>query len=99
VVLGRWLYVIGGETTGDVIDGTFERAEIGDDGSLGPFELVPQVALAKPRIEFGTAVVGPWLYVFGGFDGVTQLSTVERVRIAGRCTCCRGRAPGCRSTT
>lgn len=80
VVLGSWLYVVGGESaTGP--DGSFERAEIRADGTLGRFELVTGVALQKARSSFLLAVVGPWLYVLGGYDGSSQTTSVERVRI------------------
>jgi N-acetylneuraminic acid mutarotase len=83
VVLGNYLYVIGGVATGGNHLGNIERAAIRSDGSLGPFELVSGVNLATPRFGHTSAVVGGYLYIFGGQGSVGNgfLNSIERATI------------------
>lgn len=80
-VIGPWLYVIGGASSSSTI-ATVERAPIADDGTLGAFERVG-APMITPREGHGSAVVGDFLYVFGGLNGSTYVRTVERAPILG----------------
>jgi hypothetical protein len=84
VVIGNYLYAVGGMTTGDVeIDSThsIERASINADGSLGAFETIPN-GLVTPRHLAQIAVIGDSLYVAGGTTSTTAGSTVASIEHA-----------------
>jgi Kelch motif len=72
VVLGRYLYLIGG----GVGTTSIERATVNADGSLGPFTAMPELTLVHPRDFHTAAVIGRYLYLLGGGD-----SAVERAEI------------------
>ncbi|MBM3267138.1 MAG: hypothetical protein FJZ01_05755 [Candidatus Sericytochromatia bacterium] len=76
VVIGRYLYVVGGEAAGKL--DTVERAPISTSGELGPFEAVTGVTLGLARAEYGIAAVGNYLYAVAGFGNSGATSTVER---------------------
>lgn len=77
VVVGNWLYVLGGDSQGSL--DSIERAPI-RSGELGPFELVSQ-RLAVARDEHVAHRVGRYVYVFGGIQGPLQLDSIERAEI------------------
>jgi hypothetical protein len=83
VVLGNYLYVIGGSAaTGNVA--RVERAPINPDGTLAPFATVAGVVLTKPRQGHTSVVIGNNLYVIGGISGTTTQQfegSVERATI------------------
>lgn len=66
VVNGRWIYVVGGIEDADAID-TILRAELLDDGSLGPWETAGK--LPAPRSHHAAVAHDGSLYVLGGLDG------------------------------
>jgi hypothetical protein len=77
------LYVLGGRTSVDFSTYTqsVERAHIGADGSLGPFETIG-LTLDVPRGYFKAAVIGRALYVFagvsnGGAQSPTFVATIK----------------------
>lgn len=78
VVIGDYVYVIGGESTSA---NTIERATIRADGTLGPFGAVVGVALMTSRKYHTAAVVGSYLYIIGGMGAGGALSSVERASI------------------
>jgi N-acetylneuraminic acid mutarotase len=78
VVIGNYLYVVGGASTSS---NTVERAAIQADGSLRPFATVPDVALVTPRRRHTAAVIGRYLYIVGGAGAAGTLNTVERAEI------------------
>lgn len=82
VVLGGFLYVIGG-FGGSVPSRltSLERATINVDGTLGPFLIVPGVALNTARNFFSVVATDRYLYVIGGLAGDGQTSEVERATI------------------
>jgi N-acetylneuraminic acid mutarotase len=86
-VIGPYIYLVGGivgDLFGDPQDG-IERATIHPDGSLSAFDTVPGVTLAIPRWDATSAVIGDFVYVFGGFtahDGCC-LTSIERATIHG----------------
>jgi hypothetical protein len=85
--VGNFVYVIGGRNSMASAEPTIERAPINPDGSLGAFAVVNGLSLVKPRYAHSTAVVGKWLYVFGGSggnycnNGLVALASVERAPI------------------
>jgi Kelch motif protein len=83
VVVGKALYVIGGNDGQFGAIGTVERATINSDGSLATFGTVSGVTLVTARQAHTSAVLGNFVYVIGGVDssGVT-LSSIERASIA-----------------
>lgn len=82
VVVGHFLYVIGGLGLGGSLD-TVERAEIAHDGTLGAFSIVPGVKLVQARDSHATVIMGDHIFVIGGRAGGTDLATIERARITG----------------
>jgi hypothetical protein len=75
VVLGRWLYVLGGKT--DIAPvATLARAPVDENGGLGTF--ANSTMLVTPRHGFCTAVIDQSLYIIGGLNaaGVDE-PTVE----------------------
>lgn len=81
VVLGTWLYVIGGEDESGARS-SVERARIAADGSLGPFAVVG-AALVHARAGHQAAVAGERLYVLGGRTGGAASSSVEVAAVSG----------------
>lgn len=79
-VIGHWLYVIGGRDTPTHALKSIERAQINQDGSLGPFAVVGSQLLVA-RYGAATAVRGTTLYVAGGADDTGPLATLEDVPI------------------
>lgn len=82
IVIGNYLYVIGG------FDGSalasVERAPI-SGGAVGIFTLVSGVNLVTARYHMASLVLGNYLYVIGGGNGVSDganpLSSIERAPI------------------
>jgi N-acetylneuraminic acid mutarotase len=79
-VIGHWLYVIGGKDTPTHALKSIERAQINEDGSLGPFALVGS-QLVVARYGAASVVHGTTLYVAGGADDAAPLATLEVVPI------------------
>lgn len=81
VVIGSWLYVLGGAgPTGPLT--SVERAAIQADGSLGSFGRVEGAALTTGRTGHTTAIIGSSLYVIGGVQGDgKKLASLERAAI------------------
>lgn len=79
VVVGSYLYVLGGMDAGFASLNTVERAVINTNGVLGPFVAEPEASLAVPRYGAACQVIGDHLYVMGG-DGDRQ-TTTERAFI------------------
>jgi hypothetical protein len=83
VMLGSFLYVIGGEITGGGKLGSIERAPIRRDGSLGQFAPI-DATLTVPRSGHTVEVIGNTLYVIGGSADRDQVSRIiERAAISG----------------
>lgn len=79
VVLGTHLYVLGGIGAPGAL-GSVEQATINPDGSLGAFATVPGAALAAVSSGHTSAVIGNYLYLFGGLNS-TGLNGTERAAI------------------
>lgn len=77
---GDTLYVVGGhnEATGGALS-SVEYCKINPDGSLGQWSRTS--SLIEARYLTASAVVGDYLYVFGGFNGKAYLQTVEKAKI------------------
>lgn len=83
-VIGNYLYVIGGIRQLGIDNplSSVERAPIGLGGGLGAFTTVSGVTLTQDRAFHTSAVIGSYLYVFGGTgDSLAELTTVERAQI------------------
>lgn len=65
VTYGNYVYVLGGEDGTGTYLTSVERAQIAQDGTLGPWQAAGN--LVRPRGEFVTAVLGNKLYVIGGW--------------------------------
>ena len=70
VVIGEYLYVMGGQIEKGQPDGQIERARIGSDGDIGPFEAVLGLSLRSPRRGLALVKYGHSLMVVGGDGGV-----------------------------
>ena len=79
-VIGRWLYIIGGDDGRDALR-TIERAEIGADGSLGPFAAVA-TQLNIRRAGGRALILDQKLYVIGGWNGSSLEDSFEVATIA-----------------
>jgi len=80
LVVGDWLYVIGG-MSGDVAPYTMlddaERARINADGTLGAFESAGTITA---RANAASIAIGEFLYVIGG-EANGYLASIERARM------------------
>jgi len=84
-VIGDQLYVIGGapSSQGTPSHGV-QAARIRNDGTIDTFASVPGVTMFTGRADMATAVLGDWLYVFGGgFDFMDDAMLIERAPIHG----------------
>ncbi|HMG56212.1 MAG TPA: hypothetical protein VK601_22085, partial [Kofleriaceae bacterium] len=80
-VIGNQLYVVGG-FDGQAALGSVERASIMPDGTLGAFALASSTALATPRNDHTSVVLGGQLYVVGGTGASGALPGVEQAALA-----------------
>jgi Kelch motif len=76
VVVGNYLYVLGGEGLTQDLD-SVERSAIAADGSLGTFAPVPGIKLATTRTGLTAVALTGQIYVLGG----SQLTSVERAAL------------------
>ena len=78
---GNYLYAVGGARgiNGKELLASVERAEIKPDGTLGEW-VMEKTSLNIPRRCVKLAVIGNYIYAFGGFGGIL-LDTVERAEI------------------
>lgn len=74
---GGRLYLVGGENGATALS-SLEYAPVAPDGTLGAFVTLPNVTLLSPRSDFAAAVTARGLFVLGGRNGQTTLSSVER---------------------
>lgn len=75
-----FLYVVGGyENATGAVWNTIERAKINDDGTLGSFIELP-VTLNMGRYTHYSAIIGKYVYVFGGQNGAV-IRSIERAVI------------------
>jgi hypothetical protein len=83
VVIGDYLYVIGGANgSGSPLD-SVERAQINSDGTLGSF-FSAGVSLKTASSAHTLSVIGNYVYVFGGYYGKSAyLGRIERAQIHG----------------
>jgi hypothetical protein len=82
IVLGGYLYALGGSGTSGDLD-TIERAAIGADGSLAPFEVMTGFKLGSAGFDQAFVVIGEQLYVSGGLSGAAVPSrTVAAAPVA-----------------
>jgi len=72
VTLGKFLYAIGGESSGQVVIASVERY----NPALQQWQLV--APLAQPRMSHAVSVVHGCIYIAGGYDGSNWLSSFER---------------------
>lgn len=80
-VVGNKLYVLGGIGDDFRLTNSVECATINADGSLGPFAIVPGVALVTARVGASVATLGGYLYMIGGAAPSGRLNDVERATI------------------
>jgi len=82
IVRNGYVYVVGGGNgpNGKHLLQTVERAKINDDGSLGQWRLESSQTIL-PRRCTKLALVGDYLYSFGGYGG-TLLDSVEYAKIS-----------------
>lgn len=78
-VIGSHVVVAGG--AGVAAAASVEVADVGGDGKLGAFRTAA-VALTGERWQHTAVVIGNYLYLIGGTDGQTVLTSVERAPIA-----------------
>jgi hypothetical protein len=76
-IVGNSIHVIGGHAT--TLLGTCEVAQINTSGAIGSFADVAGVKLILQQINHGAAVIGPYVYLFGGRydDGMGHALTMR----------------------
>jgi hypothetical protein len=79
VVVGSWLYVLGGSNNGGALK-SVDRAPINPDGTLGAF-VDAGVTLTQTRSSFAAAVIGRAVYTFGGLNASTALKDIDQAPI------------------
>jgi Kelch motif len=79
VVVGSWLYVLGGSDGSQPL-ASVERAAINPDGTLSAFAVVDGLTLATARSDHGAVVADGTLFVTGG-NGPAALASVEAATI------------------
>lgn len=72
-VLGDYLYVLGGNSTGGFVTSVV-KAPILPDGNLGQWTLTTPLPQSRAYIENSTIVLNDVLYVVGGHDGIANKS-------------------------
>ncbi len=79
--VARWVYAIGGDS-GDTSGAltSIERAPVGLYGDMGDWELLPRSLPAAITLA-GSALVGEFVYLVGGHDGVGPLATTWRAHL------------------
>ncbi|MBU6427775.1 MAG: IPT/TIG domain-containing protein [Cyanobacteria bacterium REEB65] len=80
VVIGNYVYVLGGGLSGNGALNTIDAAPIHSDGTLGAFAAISPT-MVDDRAYFSAAVVGNYLYALGGNTGTGAWSTIERAPI------------------
>jgi N-acetylneuraminic acid mutarotase len=76
-IAGNHLYILGGSDDIRFLD-FGERATLNTSGEIGPFGLIPDIALTSERAHCAAAVFGNYLYVLGG---VSDPTGVERASV------------------
>lgn len=71
------LYLVAGENGGTPLQ-NLEYATVGPDGALSAFTTLPNIALLNARADFAAFATPRGLFVAGGRQGNTVLSSVER---------------------
>ncbi len=87
-LLGDVIYVMGGWQGRQWLP-SVERATLHEDGSLGPFAVVPRTSLTVSRASHSSVVIGNSIYVIGGSTNngsghPTYLADLERATIDAR---------------
>jgi hypothetical protein len=83
IIIGDFIYMIGGGSNGNFGDRTIERARINANGSVADFEVITG-RLVTGRESHGAVVLDGALYVVGGRDAsLDALDTIERAPILG----------------
>lgn len=80
LVSGNTLYVLGGSNGASSLN-TIEQATISADGTIGSFTTVGGMNLNTARSGAGCVVMGSSLYLIGGSNGGTTLSSVEQATL------------------
>ncbi|HEY9720427.1 MAG TPA: hypothetical protein V6D47_00320 [Oscillatoriaceae cyanobacterium] len=85
LVVGSFLYVLGGSDTTGKMFASIERARVRPDGTVGPFLPLAKQKLAIARSDQTNVLVDGAIYVLGGQDGAFRpLTSVEHLRMRAR---------------
>src|SRR5262249_35784315 len=79
VVLGNYYYILGGMDASLAALSSTERATIQPDGTLGAFS--PSLSLGSTRARASVAILGDWVYIFGGSGGGMPNPSIQRTEI------------------
>jgi hypothetical protein len=80
----RFIYAVGGDPGAAMASMPFSSTEFASVdlfGKMGAWQLQPASALGTPRSFAASTTVGRYIYVAGGSDGATALSSAERAMI------------------
>lgn len=77
VAANGYMYIVGGVNTkgGGSLYNTVQYAHINTDGTLGPW--MSTTNMTANRSDFATVIYNGYVYVFGGYNGSSELTTVE----------------------
>lgn len=79
--VSRWVFALGGDDgSASGAYSSVEVAPIGVHGDLGSWSLLPR-DLPEPRTLADAAVIGSFVYVVGGHDGVSAVDTAWRALV------------------
>jgi len=81
VVIGDWVYVVGGSDPQTGVSAEIARATIDADGALGDLQVLDGSALTFARVQHSVVVIGNYVYAIGGNTGMGLLDSVDRAPI------------------
>jgi hypothetical protein len=81
LVLGNYVYVMGGRSDVQSYKKSIERAAIDGRGDLEPFQAYPQADLLVPRYLFQVVQAGRFVYALGGSNAEGPMNSVVRAPI------------------
>ncbi|HEY6035494.1 MAG TPA: hypothetical protein VIV58_14575, partial [Kofleriaceae bacterium] len=80
-IVGSTLYVMGGFGSGVPV-ATVDEAQVDSSGSISFFFRSGSTSLTSARSDFKIAVLGGFVWAFGGIDATVSVKTIDRAAIA-----------------
>jgi hypothetical protein len=83
-IIGNYIYDIGGYSNS--LLNTVERSVLNTGGTLGPFAIVPGLTKPRERASPPSAVLGNYIYLIGGSQFLTNLTSIDRASVSSEST-------------